>query len=316
MKINFENEIFNDKKIGCNAIFVCAIGYEERSYFLYNHFKHIIKNNNIFLFAFEEYISKTDKKMRIKEEDTDGVNLSRVLYSDYAVFFDKIIEIIKQKRDLGEDIELHIDYSYMPRRWYCELPMLIHNSLKKNDKVYFWYAEGEYPSNYQQYPCGGIKSYHAFSGKVSLRPNIKRTHIIALSYDKIRTEGLLTILDPEAFIACDAYDSSTREIHNNVISLNESILSRAEMSVSLHMDDFHFMLSKLSELVNELLPTNDVILVPDGPKPLIFAFSLIPYIVSMPGVTCLHVLRNSFQTNSFDVIANKKVIGFSIKSNN
>ena len=200
----------------------------------------------------------------------------------------------------------------MPRRWYCKLPSLLSEILRPGDKAFFWYSEGSYPDDYTQYPRAGIQSFVPFSGTASLRTESKRTHIIVLSYDKVRTEGTLSILDPEAFITCNAYDSSTREIHENVLEINESIISRAILSVSLHMDDFFFMLSKLCELANEFLPIGDVILVPDGPKPLIFAISLVPELLNKPGVTCLHIMRNKMEDKPLDVLPNQKVIGFAI----
>lgn len=309
--IRYINQDFDLSKINSNAWFICALGYEERSYYLLNQMRKIISKDNIIAFVFQSFLSKTNKPGRASGEETQGINVVQTAYDECDKFYAKVVELMDQRVG-DESLEIHFDYSYMPRRWYCELPSLLSSKLRPGDNVFFWYSEGTYPEDYTQYPSGGIRSFVPFSGTASLRTESKRTHIIALSYDKVRTEGTLSILDPEAFITCNAYDSSTREIHENVLEINHSIISRAMLSVSLHMDDFFFMLSKLCELANEFLPIGDVILVPDGPKPLIFAISLVPELLQKPGVTCLHIMRNNRDDAPLDVIPNQKVIGFSI----
>lgn len=309
--IQFVNQEFDISKINPNALFVCALGYEERSYYLLDLMKKRLCSENIVAFVFQSYLSKTDKPQRANGKETQGITVIEAIYEECEKFYDKVSELVDQRAE-DNPIEIHFDYSYMPRRWYCKLPSLLSEILRPGDNAFFWYSEGSYPDDYTQYPRAGIQSFVPFSGTASLRTESKRTHIIALSYDKVRTEGTLSILDPEAFITCNAYDSSTREIHENVLEINESIISRAILSVSLHMDDFFFMLSKLCELANEFLPIGDVILVPDGPKPLIFAISLVPELLNKPGVTCLHIMRNKREDKPLDVLPNQKVIGFAI----
>ncbi len=73
------------------------------------------------------------------------------------------------------------------------------------------------------------------------------------------------------------------------------------------------MVSKLSEIATEFLLLGNVILIPDGPKPLIFAISLIPDILCKSGLTCLHISRNSEYFEAVDVTATGTVYGFSIR---
>ena len=199
----------------------------------------------------------------------------------------------------------------MPRRWYYKLPILLKKILRELDKVYFWYVAGKYPGNYKTYPSAGIDSFSVF-GKPSLRIGTKRTHIVGLSYDAVRTSALISILDPDSYITCNAYNKNNSEINNNVRLANTRVISMANMEVSLQIDDFFFMISKLCEIVNEFLPLGDVILVPDGPKPLIFAMSLIPLLVDKVGVICLHVSRNKEFYSAVDVEPTEIVYGFSI----
>lgn len=312
MMLEFFDENFNIDDVLEKDIFICSIGYEERSYHLFNKFKNRISLSNILLFKFEELVAKTDKSDRIKKEDFDGINTISSKYGECQEFFDNVIRFISSKIVQDKVIKVYIDYSYMPRMWYCHLPFLLKEKFK-DIKVVFLYAEGVYPKNYLDYPSAGIDSLVPYSGKPSLRCHLKRTHIISLSYDIIRTEGLLSMLDPESIITCNAYDPEFRDVYENIVSINESIISRADYSISFHLDNFSFMVAKICEVANEHLPLGDVIIIPDGPKPLIFALSLAGELLKeKQGITCMQILRSNLEDPVVEVIPNNKVISFSI----
>lgn len=48
-------------------------------------------------------------------------------------------------------------------------------------------------------------------------------------------------------------------------------------------------------IVTEFHNVGDIVIVPDGPKPLILAASLIPMRMGVPGVLCFHVTRRKGQ---------------------
>lgn len=310
--IKFANQEFDEKLLGKDDIFVFALGYESRSIALFNKMKLILSAENMLAFVFDDY-KKYDYiapqiDSIINEND---ICVENVNYDSYSIVNKKIEEMVKNKVQDKSVINIHIDYSSMPRRWYYQLPLLLKNNLRETDKAYFWYVAGKYPMDYEVYPSAGIDSFSVF-GKSSLRVGKKRTHIVGLSYDAIRTSALISILDPDSYITCNAYNKSSSEIHNNVKSVNSRVIAMASMEISLQIDDFSFMISKLSELVNEFLPLGDVILVPDGPKPLIFAMSLIPLLVNKVGVTCLHISRNKDFYNAINVEPTDNIYGFSI----
>ena len=201
----------------------------------------------------------------------------------------------------------------MPRSWYCKLPKLLEGIVRETDKIYFWYAEGQYPTSHEAYPSAGIESFSFFSGKPSLQIETNRIHVVALGYDAIRTQAILSITDPSYLVACYAYSPKREGFQENIKQVNDQILSRAAISLSLNIEDFEFMVSKLCDITNELLPVGDVVLIPDGPKPLIFALSLVPDLVRKQGVTCLHISRNNDNYEPMDVVATGTIYGFSIK---
>jgi len=185
--------------------------------------------------------------------------------------------------------------------------------LKLEDVVYFWYCEGNYPVGYSKYPTAGAdKVVEFFCGKASLLPE-RRTHVFALSYDASRTQGIIEKCEPEYVVLCEAHDPTRNDIHQNIVAANENLMAQAAMVVSLDISDFPFMVAKLRELAHELIKSSDVIFVPDGPKPLIFAMSQIPLLIKETGITCMHVKRDLNKFVPLDVTASGKIVGFSMQ---
>lgn len=311
--IKFVNQEFDIKNIKKEDIFICAFGYECRSMSLYQKMRTIIPQNNIYAFVFDDYqkynyiSSKIDDVMEKK-----GVIAEKVGYASEFHILEQIRIIIEGEKAKNKNITVHIDYSSMPRRWYCKLPFLLRECMDREDQLFFWYVSGKYPVDYEAYPSAGIDSFSVL-GKSSLRTGLKRMHVIGLSYDSIRTSAMLSILDPDSYITCKAYDRENSEISDNVKLVNEQIISGASMVLSLKINDFSFMLSKLCEVANEFLPLGDVIFVPDGPKPLIFAMSIVPLFLKKPGVTCLHVSRNQECYTPINVGPTDNIYGFSVE---
>lgn len=311
--MRLENENYSEVPVQKNDIFICSIGYEARSTYLYEKFLTKVDPNNILVFSFDYLL---EAKFKESGERYKVVSEATVISSSYDNVEDVLKHIqvfIKARSSDARSISIHVDYSGMPRNWYCRFPSEFGRFLTNKDVVYFWYVDGIYKEDYRAYPCAGIENYHLFSGKPTLRSGQKRVHMICLSYDNTRTLAAISTLDPELLIVFDAFDSNRREIHDNVVNLNKSIISRAARAYSLQMDDFVLMLSNLCELSNGYVVSGDVILVPDGPKPLIFAMSLVTYFVDKPGITCLHMTRNREYFSPPEVFPTDRVIGFSIK---
>lgn len=308
------NEEFLIDKIGTDDLFICAIGYEQRSYFLLDKIMFKLNLGNIYILVFNDHQMHEHAKNRMSEiVQNKDLKFDSYDYQDYVKPIQDIEKFVKSKKIKKKKLVVHVDYSSMPRSWYSRLPKGIENVLESSDKALFWYVEGTYPEGYDEYPSAGIDSFSFYSGRPTLRTENKRVHILSLGYDTIRTQAIVSILDPESMIVCNAYNSKNREISENVKQLNKELIAQAIMQVSLQMDDFSFMISKLCELAYEYQPMGDVIFIPDGPKPLILAMSLVPDIVKKQGVTCLHIVRNKEYFNPIDVLAKENIWGFSIK---
>lgn len=291
--------------------YIFSIGYEHRSFFLYDELATHITACNSMIFTFSDYEQYPHALKKIKEIKKNNLEIIIENYSSNDVQR-RIVDQIKNLMSQSDAVTIHIDYSSMPRSWYCKLPIILKTILRHEDKIFFWYSEGEYPTSYEEYPSSGIDAFSFFSGKPSLQIENNRLHVIALGFDSIRTQAILSITDPDYLVACYAYDPIRKGFQESIKNINEHILSRAAMTLALHLDNFSFMVSKLCETANELLPAGDVIFIPDGPKPLIFAISLVPDLVKKVGVTCLHVSRNIENFKAVDVTPTGTVYGFSI----
>ena len=99
------------------------------------------------------------------------------------------------------------------------------------------------------------------------------------------------------------------------------------MNLSLNITDIEYMIAKLKGIVNEVftIAQSDIVMVPDGPKPLIFVMSMIPWLTGKTGICCLHIVRNDSIFKPYNIIARGQndcstfsdedhIIGFSISS--
>lgn len=309
--IEFANQLFDESYANKIDMFICTISYEERSSYLFDRLAIGLRPDNTLLFATDNFETFENARNKIQEFSGKGYNPQIIRYQDYMRAISRIQEMLEQKMKEVPAICVHVDYSSMPRSWYCRLPMLFEKILRRNDRVYFWYAEGCYNGNYRNFPTAGINAFELFSGKPALLAQ-HRTHILGVGYDFMRTQGIISVIDPEYMVFIESHNSTRIDISENIMKANERLLSQASMTISLELTDFKFMISKLCEIAYEHTNQAEVIFVPDGPKPLILAMSLIPDLVKLPEVVCLHVTRNYDQFIPIEVTASGQITGFSI----
>lgn len=298
------NVIFKCEEIKTNDVFICAIGYEERSRFLLDKLQNNVCNENILVFYFDDLKESKEVMTYIEDKDASSIKTVDIKYEQGDDAGDIVISFLNNLKDLSGKV--YIDYSAMPRSWYSKLPFKI--SQRLSAETYFLYVVGDYPCDYKTYPSAGTDSY-SLIGRPSLRDQ-KRLHIIGIGYDSIRTEALLSILDPDMYAVCSAHYSLDDEMEQRVHEVNSKVIERAVSSTSLTTDDFSFLVARLCEMANEYLPLGDVVFVPDGPKPLIMAMSLVPQILDREGIVCVHVSRNLECFVPIDVQPTENVLCF------
>ena len=291
-------------------LLICALGYESRSWFLFEQNLATRNKENTLVFCFEKH---KQAKIILEEIDAKEINIVEGNYSDITVAESKLKDFLKTLSPKREGLKIHFDYSSMPRSWYCSFPLMIRDSLNTEMQVFFWYVSGDYPNQYSNYPSAGIESISVFAGLALPAVDIKRVHIVGLGYDNIRTETVISIIEPESLIACYAYNPQNSETKDSAYKANKRVVDRSLLSVALPIDNFCGTVDMLCELTYNSMQDGQVVIVPDGPKPLIMAMSMVPSIINKNGVTCLHISRNSNHFNKIDVKPRKnEIYGFQI----
>lgn len=291
-KLIFENVPY--KALTDNDILICAFGYESRSLYLYEKNKKTRNSNNTLVFQNEETRLSKDIEKR-------GIQVVPCHYNEPEKCIREIELFIKKRENEDSELSIHVDYSFMPRSWYCSLPPHMFKAYS-NSKKYFWYTAGEYPHFKLNYPSAGIDDISVFAGTALPAIDEKRFHVMGLGFDSIRTETVKSIVEPDSLIACYAYNPENPKIEKQVCELNKATIENALISVALPINNFSGMIQKISDIIYDQLQSNSqVIIIPDGPKPLILAMSLIPFVVAQPGITCLHISHNSAHYNKINV---------------
>lgn len=211
----------------------------------------------------------------------------------------------------GDAVQIHFDYSCMPRRWYCALPSVVSGRLRPQDQAFFWYTPGKYDET--NYPTAGTSDFAVFSGRPSLGSS-SRTHLFGLGFDRIRSQAIWSVLDPHNLICFYADPAAQPSYVERVERDNREALNAAAYTFTIPLDDFAVAFSKLVSVVNQFRTAGDVVIVPDGPKPLVLASSLVPLVREEPtGVVCFHVAkRQSENFTPVDVPELSEPVGFSI----
>ena len=188
--MKFANVEYTD--LSENDILICAFGFEPRSTYLYAKNSKTRNNKNTLVFL-EENCNSVD----IDLEN----NISSVIcaYGDAPKAIGKIIDFLRNIEESQESPKIHIDYSFMPRSWYCSLPEKLTNAFP-NMSFSFWYVAGEYPKYNYSYPSAGINEISFFSGMALPAVDIKRVHFLGLGFDSTRTETVKSIVEADSIM--------------------------------------------------------------------------------------------------------------------
>ena len=310
--VSFSVDMFNDVE-GVEQCLVFAIGYEDRSCHISEILLPLIKAGKIYVkyFVFRDYTPVGMQAEMIMTLTALGVEPVIASYGDCVIVMDEVGEFLMSLA-IETNIALHIDYSSMPRTWYCGFPAVVNSHMKKNDNAFFWYSIGDYVPAKEGFPSTGLSDIRVFSGRATLRPENKRTHIFGLGFDHIRMQGIISVLDPSYYGVCYAYPALRNDILDRVKGENAELINSAALSVELQLQDFPFMVSKLADLARMLVTKGDVIFVPDGPKPLTLACSIIPHLLRQMGVLCLHVKRHEAFFEPVNISPTGEIVGFCI----
>lgn len=283
------------------SFFIFCSGYETRSLAILKEClsKKLIPINNVMAFVFNDYSSSdtgTSNYIYIKQNDVPYEVIK-------ANQFHKILETIYKENSCGKVVS--IDYSSMPRIIYLEIAQF---AIQNKIRINFWYSEGNYSNDISHCSTSGINDFEIFSGAPSLKPNNTRTHIFNIGFNWRRSSALNILFDPERLYISIAGKSRDHNVVAAVLKANHDLDVSAKYKFILPVDDFTEMISRLNELCMQLRSDGDVILIPDGPKPAILAYSILPFLIDQNGVVC-YTLVSSKSITKIDISATGKVYG-------
>lgn len=318
---SLQTECFAES-LNCEAstkrLFVSVSGYESRSSFLVRQVLQQPRraNDRFLIVGFEDLSDKLSRPQNDEFYDSENLPITNCGTSRDAMFINRVVEelaALLSAGDAPDSIQVHIDYSCMPRHWYCPLPEILESELRENDRAFFWYTPGLY--NETIYPTAGTSDFHIFSGRASLSAKF-RTHLFGLGFDRVRSQAIWSVLDPRNLV-CFYGDPAVNPAYvERVRSDNREVLDAASFTFTVPVTDFSAAFSKIRSAVFQFRQLGDVVIVPDGPKPLVFASSLVPMTLDdLSGVVCFHVSKRKMEGfTPVDVPAAGEPLGFSIRS--
>ena len=322
--VNLANTLWSDwLSQGCNTprfrrFSLVTSGYESRS----SHWCRTVLSEGVHLQTLGlKALGFTDRKdqgsRRANDEYYGSLNIKVEEFSGFdqtaVVSFVRRLLLNQIGKDPRSTIQLNIDYSSMPRSWYCGLFQLAIGLLRPQDRLHMWYCGGLYTDT--QFPTAGVSDFGLFSGRPTINP-IVRTHVCGLGFDRIRASAIYRVLDPQNLVCF--LGGMNPEYIQRVRDDNRDLLAAARMVFTAPVGDFSDAFSRIVEIAREYSNEGDVILVPDGPKPLVLASSLVPgFLGGRTGIVCLHVRRRKHpDAEPIDVGASGIIFGFSVSGEN
>lgn len=266
-------------------LFVFSCGYEKRSLSQFQYLQKVAPSQDIkyLCFGFKNYKTNASRPENDKELAKYGIKPIELETEDSISVWMSLCNYMHQ--ELNDDAQIYIDYSSMPRNWYCMFAKkLISGEL--GDHASLIYSHGRYFDS--QYPCVGYGEFHQFSGRPKIT-STREVNIFGLGFDSIRSHGIWTFLDPQLSVAVIARSPKNDEHCQRVIRENTEILSAADSIHEVDVNKFCNMLARLVDLSRKYQSYGDVALVPDGPKPMVLAMSLVPYYLGDKGIYSWHV---------------------------
>jgi hypothetical protein len=313
--VNFDEWVEGLRTRAVPRLFVTVSGYEERSSYWARKIlepRAVDRNHPWCVLGF------VDAKTELTRQDNDkfykghGLFVPEFPNTDSDGVLDLVLKEVEvvMRQNPKHGIEVHVDYSSMPRLWYCSLFVLLERSLRSIDRLFFWYSAGIYEAT--DYPTAGVSDITVFSGHPSLSPKT-RTHIFGLGFDRIRASAIFRVLDPQNLICFYGDPVVRHEYVQKVNRDNRDLLSSAKLVFTAPIADFGTAFGRINSITREAAASGDVILVPDGPKPLILASSLVPCFLGSRGIVSLHVRRRKSESRTLvNVRPTGQLFGFSV----
>lgn len=294
-------------------LFVFSCGYEARSIELLKRIsnRENAKRTLYLCFSFTTFKESCSRPANEKTLEELGIVPIEVEPNNSKFVVETILSKIGELSQSCEgNPTVHIDYSSMPRNWYCAIISRLMFSTP-GLTFFCWYTGATYEKD--EYPCVGYGEFKIFSGHPRLS-STSETHIFGLGFDGTRSYGIWNFLDSQDALALVGKTDENDYAVDKVYTENQELISASKLVLSIRIDDFSRTLSSVIDLSREYSKQGDVALIPDGPKPLTLAMSLAPELLPDQGVFSWHVGHikpKGYQPT--DALPNGQVYGFRVR---
>lgn len=140
--ISFYNADSKESHSSDIDLFICTVGYEERSYYFLDQFNYSLNYNKVLVFTTDNYEKFETAKNKIEELKLHHYNVVVVKYEDFTYVLGQIKDAVQKKIEEKEQVRISIDYSSMPRSWYCRLPALLEKFYDRRTLLIFGIVRG------------------------------------------------------------------------------------------------------------------------------------------------------------------------------
>src|SRR5437773_3865958 len=235
------DEWLAERAEGRLRLFVATSGYEKRATEWTRRIlaeRQLSDGDEFFVAGFGDFPTALSRPANDEFYLKSELEITECGSSRDTLFADRLKERVTgltERATAEQRIEVHIDYSCMPRRWYCPLPSFLEGALRQQDQMFFWYTPGLYPDS--GYPTAGTADFKVFSGRASLSAQ-SRTHLFGLGFDRVRSQAIWSVLDPRNLVCFYADPAADPSYVERVRQDNQEALDAAAYTFTVPVDDF------------------------------------------------------------------------------
>ncbi len=269
---------------------IFASGYEERC----THCPSRLSREHFDKVLILDFSEKRDHEQRRENnaffaESWSGEHLSLSMNEDAPVY--EFLRTIEEQRD--REYRILIDYSSMSRLWYAALLNWARTDRNLNRvSMSFVYSLGAYRTRYAPLVINDILAIPGCEGLPD--PYRKTAAVFCLGYDGESTLTVFDKLEADYVYAVIANPGVSSESPQTARQRNRDFLNEKVELMEMPLRSVDVAYWKLGELVSVHRSTDNIVILPMGPKPHVLATILLA--MQFPEITLLRVSGRRYDT--------------------
>ena len=117
--MRLDNAVYSDDHFKQSHLFICAIDFEPRSYYLLDQVISSVGEQNVIALVIDGCQVDENMRNRLDYMHERNIKMIVVKQSDSQAVYNEILSAIRSKIQdhSGDPVTIDIDYSSMPREW-------------------------------------------------------------------------------------------------------------------------------------------------------------------------------------------------------